>query len=460
MKQVFHNKGSTVDQSGARQTTAPFENFYEFDGTKLKKFPLPARSPTASAQRLDELAAELSESLPGTIAEAGSPARLLLDNAHRRVDDLRRLMVSVQEELDWRCYFLYGLTSKDVSLAPEKAPPIEKGERAFEIALARRMVAGEVETSWFERHGSTPITELPERWSESYKRLVERRLELIESDRFINLVERPEYKRRWNWDDWDDLEHDTLQGWLLDRLEAESLWSDGRIKSAAEVADWVRTDTEFVQVAGLYAKSPEVDLTELVGKLVANEAVPFLAAWRYTEPGLRKRAEWEKTWALQRREDAGEDLGDIPVPPKYAKTDFRSGVSWSLRGKLDVPKERFVSYPGLNRDTDPTLLIGWAGWDHLEQATALAELYEQRRTVDAWQTDQLLPVLAGIDELVPWVIQWHNDPDPASGQRLGDFFNDFVAAECHTLGIPRNNLTNWQPPNKTNKRKKGNATTS
>ena len=40
MKQVFHCKGSTVDARGARQTTVPFEDFYEFDGTKLKQFPV------------------------------------------------------------------------------------------------------------------------------------------------------------------------------------------------------------------------------------------------------------------------------------------------------------------------------------------------------------------------------------------------------------------------------------
>src|SRR5262245_39213693 len=33
MKQVFHNKGSTIDEKGARQTTVAFENFYEFTGT-------------------------------------------------------------------------------------------------------------------------------------------------------------------------------------------------------------------------------------------------------------------------------------------------------------------------------------------------------------------------------------------------------------------------------------------
>jgi len=32
-----------------------------------------------------------------------------------------------------------------------------------------------------------------------------------------------------------------------------------------------------------------------------------------------------------------------------------------------VPKERFTSYPGASPDSDDSLLLGWAGWDHREQ---------------------------------------------------------------------------------------------
>ena len=53
---MSHNKGSTVDIEGARQTQAPWEDFYEFTGTKLEEFPLPATLPLARGRRLDELA--------------------------------------------------------------------------------------------------------------------------------------------------------------------------------------------------------------------------------------------------------------------------------------------------------------------------------------------------------------------------------------------------------------------
>jgi hypothetical protein len=444
MKQVFHNKGNRGIGGGITDET--WEQFHEFDGTKLKQFPIPDGSALAWAQRLHALARELGDTLPAAVVERGTPTRGGLDAAHERVAAIRAEMVAVQEELDWRCLHLCGITGGDVSLPLDAVPPIAKGERAFEIVLARRRAASEVTTSWFERHGSTPITEIPDHWPDDYRALVERRIALIMSDRFVGLVERPEYKRRWNWDDWADLESEALRTWLLDRLENRRYWPAPQPRSAAQLADDARTDADFVQVAELYAGRVDADLTELVARLVTDESVAYLAAYRYTDSGLRKRHQWERTWELQRREDASDDVGTIPVPPKYAKADFGTAAAWKLRGKLDVPKERFIAYPGAGHDADPTPLVGWAGWDHLEAAQALAALYEQRRTVDGWEAERLTPLLAGVAELVPWLRQWHNDADPATGTRLGDFFADFVTTEAHTLGVSPDALAAWRPP--------------
>jgi hypothetical protein len=120
-------------------------------------------------------------------------------------------MIAVQEELDWQVYHLYGLLNADLSLPPEEVPPLKLGERPFEIVMARQMAAGELETAWFERHGSTPITELPSHWPERYRRAVERRLEIIATNHDIALIEQPEYKRRWNLPKWEDLERKALE---------------------------------------------------------------------------------------------------------------------------------------------------------------------------------------------------------------------------------------------------------
>ena len=97
--------------------------------------------------------------------------------------------------------------------------------------------------------------------------------------------------------------------------------------------------------------------------------------------------------AAQRREDAGEAVGPIPVPPKYAAADFKSTDIWRLRGKLDVPKERFISYPSAERDSDRSLVVGWAGWNHLQQAMALAAYYDRMKHREGWAPERLVPLL-------------------------------------------------------------------
>ena len=92
--------------------------------------------------------------------------------------------------------------------------------------------------------------------------------------------------------------------------------------------------------------------------------------------GFDKRRQWERTWDLQRLEDRGEPLPGglerIPVPPKYAQADFARPSFWKARGKLDVPKERFVSVSGAERDADTSMVLAWAGFDHAQLAQAIA----------------------------------------------------------------------------------------
>ena len=457
MKQVFHNKGSTVDAHGARQTTDAFENFYEYTGTGLKQFPLPANQPSALAEALDRLAAERQTHLPAQLTDRFpmTPAEF---DAHRDIaTDLLARMIALQEELDWECYRLYGVIDEDcryggrlptsglppatptdpdasdstaadghtpsTAPAPEapadpdtpnttaicehtlsevpaparvpatpaapdtpdtanrreppppamgertsetfgeedrrhvdrtpagdlppaapvnpdipnataicehslsevsaptpapatpaapdapdtanrhEPPPLALGERAFEIVMARRMAAGKLETMWFTRHDSTPITELPAHWPADYRALVERRIELIHSDRSIGLLEKPEYKRRWNVEPWHDQERRALRNWLLDRLESPAYWPELRLATVHTLAERGATDTDFHQVAARYAGHQGVDLVLLVAALVEAESVPALPVQRYKPSGLAKRADWERIWELQRRED-------------------------------------------------------------------------------------------------------------------------------------------------------------
>ena len=132
-------------------------------------------------------------------------------------------MIALQEELDWQCYQLYGLLSDDLRYTGDDLPELNLGERAFEIVMARQMAKSELETTWFERHGSTPITEIPTHWPEAYRKLVARRIKVIETNKEIGLIEKPEYKRRWNTEPWEEQEQRALKNWLLDRWKPSLL---------------------------------------------------------------------------------------------------------------------------------------------------------------------------------------------------------------------------------------------
>ena len=113
-----------------------------------------------------------------------------------------------------------------------------------------------------------------------------------------------------------------------------------------------------------------------------------------------------------------------------------------------MPKERFVSYPHCARDGDPSLVVGWAGWDHLQQATALAAYYDRMKTREGWPAERLVPLLAGLDQLLFWLKHWHNEVDPEFDLRMGDYYADFVRDEAQALGYTLEQVQAWEPPAK------------
>src|SRR5271157_1109131 len=324
LKQVCHNKGSTVDQHGARQRTAPFEDFYAFNATNLEAMPLPSERPTDLARQLDDLARRLQDHAPNGLLHRwdsrgimpGDSIKNAFESCERDWHAIREQMISFQEELDWECYRLYGLIDEDLAYGKEP-PPLRLGGRAFEIAMRAKMASGELPTTWFERNNATPLPGPHPEWPQDYQDLVRRRMEVIATNPNIALIEQPEYKRRWNTEPWESQLERALREWLLDRLESYFDF-DGRMNDAGtptarlpialisvgKLADVARQDREFLQVGELYRDDPAFDVSRLVAELVEAESVPLLPVLRYKPSGLRKREQWEKTWALQRQEDA------------------------------------------------------------------------------------------------------------------------------------------------------------
>ncbi|MCY0946176.1 BREX-2 system adenine-specific DNA-methyltransferase PglX [Streptomyces antarcticus] len=451
LKMTCHSKGSEGHQSGIK--TEMWERFYQFNGSNVERFPLPAAYPTATASALDRLAQQLSASHPRALTRETTPSTPTIRKASNTWRDIRAQMIALQEELDWQVYSLYRLHPEDLRVSENphdpNIPELALGERAFEIVLARRVAVGEASDEWFKRHGSTPITEIPSHWPAAYREVVQKRIDAIESSRAIGMVERPEYKRRWATEGWDALQDKALRSWLLDRIENRDHWFDENgmpaLVSLSRLTDVLSRDEDFVSVAKIYA--PRKELPAVVAELMTDEHVPFLPALRYKPSGLKKREDWEHVWDLQRQEDAAPDepakrkIRDaIPVPPKYSSADFLRPSYWKARGKLDVPKERFISYGQTNTPTPD--LYGWAGWDHREQAYALDAYIASH---EALTSEELTPFLAGLLELQPWLEQWHDEFDANFGASPAAFFRGDRQMVQGEHGLTDDDLRAWRP---------------
>lgn len=467
----FFQKGGDQAGDGARMSASPWQRHLQMAGTLLKQLPVPELN--ALREKLLELVVAAEETVqqigqhaPGRavaatlVATPSLPAlRAVRATSLAERARLRGILGSLQEEMDWRVYGLFGMPTIEASSVGEVRVPTEPNHRPFEVRLAREVATDISASEWFRLHKREAPKDVGGPLADLYRQRL-RLLDDPEHGKQLRLLETPETKRRWSPPDDAKAFSEALRMWLLDRIKSSFREQpQPELRTARQLALELSRDPAVAAAHELLTEESGLDLVTLLSELIDSDGVPFLAGYRYAETGMEKRASWEETWRLQRLEDDGKlelELGRlqlkiIPVPDKYARNDFLRHY-WGLRGKLDVPKERFVTVPDGNIDEDTTPLVGWAGWDHLQFAQALSALYQRRKTEDGWQKDRLVPLLAGIAERVPWLLQWHNEPSESfGGMKLGDFFRDFVVAEAHALGIAvdfakaTDELRTWRP---------------
>ena len=485
MKQVAMCKGLGGQGGGIKPED--WHRAYAFNGTKLLDFPLPRdwRDVTAISRRCDELAQRVATQEPQQIlADASSGLKKRLAAARTEQARLYLQLVATQEELDWITYTLFGLCEPTVANEDEVTTGLHPEQRACEVRLRRAIDSGE-KSIFYEVHvarGADRHATL----SATMQELQQRRAKIIDTHSAVALIETMNYKRRWQIPPWEKREATALEAFLLDRLERPFDF-DGRMNDAGKptatlpmalvsiggLADAVSRDPLFMEAAEVFVGAAGFDVTALVGQLVEKASVPLLPMLRYKPTSLRKHEEWKEVWELQRTEDAIDartalpsddrnhlsteqaadlkrrEVGDIPVPPKYTSADFVSSTYWSLRGKLDVPKERFVSFPFVT-GADGQTMIAWAGLNHLQLAKAIGDFYGLVQTEIGGSDDpRLVPLLAALHELVPWVRQWHAGNDPLYSGEPADFFEDFIKAEAAARGMTVAEVLNWQPPART-----------
>ena len=487
MKQVFYPKGGDhVGGDGARVRKTLWDERYQLAGTGMKKFPIakdPQRDVLRITKEIELVSREMSELRPKKFIrlEFARDLEGTLRSAKLRYIECGFKLVALQEELDWCVYSLYGLIDSNCCYYGE-LPAVRMGQRAFEIKMAKNLEVGGREQGdivWFERHGSKFSSEIPSDFPVDYQDLVRRRLDTMEANPWVKILERPEYKRRWVRDTWEGMLKADLKEFFLDRLEG--MCDFAQLQTCAQLADKLRVDTNALEILRLYFGGDLFDVQDFVSQLIADNNAPQMACARLKYTAMPKFRAWQDTWNMQRQEDAidakygidqplvekdlgdtenkakydlalsqaklekAEKVGDIPLPPQYKSVDFRKPLYWTLRGKLDVARERFFSLPGCEKGGDSTLVIGWAGLNHLQRAQAIAGWYLDRKEGEGWETERLMPMLVALDELVPWLKQWHNEVDPEFGERMGDYYEGFLLEELRHLELTRADLLGWQP---------------
>jgi hypothetical protein len=378
LKQVSYNRGAGEDQHRDR---------LEFMGGKVQELPVPAPvamslkgKPTSLGQTLAKLARAcwsagqnipqlnfrrlftLSSEAYGAWNQGLPHLQVSKDEAFADTqtvqqartklatsrDSVSNSMIALQEEMDWLIYAAYGLLPTGHPAVPEQLEPspLTRNERPFCL--------------WGKAGGdySQAITLIPSAWSAERRTLWEARLATIRDNEHIRRIEQPVYKRRWDeqWkvgNEWrcGEIAYaaefiDAFEWWLKEKAEwwlehkkhggpvelgewTQALWKDGRIQAAWPVAAEQDAFLEYEKARekadedgdpAPAAPKPAADsfsfasrFKQVVEEETVPEGFPFGVDYDELEKKLKKE-----------------------VPAKLKK----------VRGKLNVPRERFHSVGG------------------------------------------------------------------------------------------------------------------
>ena len=397
MKQVFFPKSHATQ----RHHPDPTRAVYEFALKGMQRLPLPElgalRSRFITAARLVHSAMTERQRLLGAdaleeaieVTPHAEALRVAVSARWTRGDALRERAVALQEEIDWLTYAAFGLADEScllpVDLYSEATCP--RGGRPFERILGRSSTVRARGTAVALESAECPsVSELPT-WAED---VWAKRVAAIGQSEQLQMLETPLFKRAWR-----DTEQNVpeprfraardeshLSAWLSDRIEE---WAKLRatVFAVPQLVAAIQDDRRVLRVAEVLAGRPDFSLDALVAGLVRGDAVPMHPLHTYTQEGLAVRESWLKVWELQRREDAGEHVGRIPLPSRYSQgsrgkpTHFLKSDYWRLRGDLDLPQERFIAFTEVPGRSGVETLFGWAGWTAQQRVKAILAIDEE-----------------------------------------------------------------------------------
>ena len=381
------------------------DTYYEFAATNLEQTPIPGDCLTTTLRRhrMLRLVAEIMDqakqlpaltmckvfernreayhtwnsSLEGYVAPHPdlpppfTTARELRASRDKLValrQEVRGRMIFLQEEMDWLAYDMYGLLKGKAPLAEDYLSQADYGAARLELGQRPFEVAGK------GYRGDWPEGYEPEPLPGALRPLTEARMAVMEANPDVALLEDPLYKRRWIPPDYDQEFRQAAGWWLAEKLEY-ALEGHGRPLSLREWARIMGRDERVAAVLEALTGTPHFDLEGELLKVIRANAVPNRPEGYLKPAGLRK---------LHAARNAGHAEDAAPAVPEFKRGEFSDGTAWKLRGKLNIPRERFIHYAEfdhtLRRAEAPDTggpWFGWAGWDAAQRADALAFLLDR-----------------------------------------------------------------------------------
>ena len=226
----------------------------------------------------------------------------------------------------------------------------------------------------------------------------------------------------------------------------------GRAEQTAELsaslADSVGDDAEFMQVASCYRGRTDFDLTRWSPNWSNPTPCRFCRFFATRPTGLGKRARvGASTWesAATGGRETGRSMKSH-VPPEVRVRDFLSSTFWGPRGSWMCPRSASSATRALSANADPTLVIGWAGWDHLQQAKALAAYYVRMKEQEGWAPERLQPLLGGPARTGPVAEAVAQRSRSRLRHRHGRLLRRLRRRGSRALGFTLDDVRAWQPP--------------
>jgi len=343
---------------------------------------------------------------PFTSARELRAARDKLIQLH---EDIRGRMIFLQEEMDWIAYDMYGLLKGKPPLAEDYLSPAEYQAARLHLGQRPFEVAGR------DYQGDWPAGYQPPPLPEPLRSLTEARITVIKANPDIAMLEDSLYKRRWIPPDYEAEFRQAAAWWLAEKLEW-ALEQHGRPISLREWVHVLGQDERVIATLEVLTSTPSFDLERELLRVIRANAVPDRPEHYLKSSGLRK---------LQ------------VEGAEFKSTDFSDATAWRLRGKLNIPRERFIHYAGFdhtlrgaNAPETGGPWFGWAGWNEVQRAEALADLIE-RASRAGWEMHyRQCGLRAALRELLPQ-IEGLSDADRAEFQAIAEMCGLSLGTPCY-----------------------------